>query len=183
MKVGIDAIQFDVPKLFLPIATLAINRAIEPEKLTKGLGLQKMSFLDINQDIITLGANAAVKLIEQENCNLAEIAKIYVGTESGVDNSKPVASYLLNLLETKFGEKTLQNCDVVDLTFACIGAVDALQTCVDYIRLNPTKKAIVIATDNAKYDLNSTGEYTQGAGAIAMLISTNPKIIAFSNLK
>ena len=41
-------------------------------------------------------------------------------------------------------------------------------------------KAIVIATDNAKYDLNSTGEYTQGAGAIAMLITSNPKIIAFS---
>ena len=68
---------------------------------------------------------------------------------------------------------------MVDLTFACIGAVDALQTCVDYIRLHPTKKAIVIATDNAKYDLNSTGEYTQGAGAIAMLISANPKILAF----
>ena len=43
MKVGIDAIQFDIPKLFLPIETLAINRNIEADKLTKGLGLQKMS--------------------------------------------------------------------------------------------------------------------------------------------
>lgn len=180
MKVGIDAIQFDIPKLYLPISTLATHRAIEPDKLIKGLGLQKMSFLDVNQDVITLGANAVFKLIEQENINLASIAKIYIGTESGVDNSKPVASYILNLIESKFGENSLQNCDVVDLTFACIGAVDALQTCVDYIRLNPTKKAIVIATDNAKYDLNSTGEYTQGAGAIAMLISVNPKIIDFS---
>lgn len=180
MKVGIDAIQFDIPKLYLPISTLANHRAIEPDKLIKGLGLQKMSFLDVNQDVITLGANAVFKLIEQENINLASIAKIYIGTESGVDNSKPVASYILNLIESKFGENSLQNCDVVDLTFACIGAVDALQTCVDYIRLNPTKKAIVIATDNAKYDLNSTGEYTQGAGAIAMLISVNPKIIDFS---
>ena len=33
------------------------------------------------------------------------------------------------------------------MTFACIGAVDALQTCLDFIRLNPNKKAIVIATD------------------------------------
>jgi hydroxymethylglutaryl-CoA synthase len=38
-----------------------------------------------------------------------------------------------------------------------------MQNCLDFIRLNPTKKAIV-ATDFAKYDLNSTGEYTQGAG-------------------
>lgn len=180
MKVGIDAIQFDVPNLFLPIATLANQRNIEVEKLTKGLGLEKMSFLDVNQDIVTLGANALLKLIKQENLNLSEISKIYVGTESGFDNSKPVASYILNLIEQKLGSNTLQNCDVVDLTFACIGAVDALQTCVDYIRLHPAKKAIVIATDNAKYDLNSTGEYTQGAGAIAMLISANPKILAFS---
>ena len=67
------------------------------------------------------------------------------------------------------------------MTFACIGAVDALQTTLDFIRLNPTKKAIVVATDNAKYDLNSSGEYTQGAGAIAMLITANPRLLAFSN--
>ncbi|MDP5097724.1 MAG: hydroxymethylglutaryl-CoA synthase, partial [Flavobacterium sp.] len=88
MKVGIDAIQFDIPKIYLPISVLAQQRNIEAEKLTKGLGLQKMSFLDVYQDVITLGANAVVKLIEQENLNLSEIAKIYVGTESGVDSSK-----------------------------------------------------------------------------------------------
>ena len=113
MKVGIDAIQFDIPKLYLPISTLAAHIAIEPNKLIKGLGLQKMSFLDVNQDVITLGANAVFKLIEQENINLASIAKIYIGTESGVDNSKPVASYILNLIESKFGENSLQNCDAL----------------------------------------------------------------------
>jgi len=46
--------------------------------------------------------------------------------------------------------------------------------------LHPTKKAMVIASDNAKYDLNSTGEYTQGAGAIAMLITANPRVLSFS---
>jgi hydroxymethylglutaryl-CoA synthase len=55
-----------------------------------------------------------------------------------------------------------------------------MQNCLDFIRLNPTKKAIV-ATDFAKYDLNSTGEYTQGAGALAMLLTANPRIIAFEN--
>jgi hydroxymethylglutaryl-CoA synthase len=180
MTVGIDAIQFDVPKLYLPIPELAEQRNIEPDKLTKGLGLQKMSILDVSQDVITLGANALLKLIQQEQLQLDEIAKIYVGTESGVDNSKPVASYIIELIENKLGNKAFQHCDVVDLTFACIGAVDALQNCVDFIRLHPTKKAIVIATDFAKYDLNSTGEYTQGAGAVAMVVAANPKIIAFS---
>lgn len=181
MEVGIDAIQFDIPKLYLSIQELAKNRNIEADKLTKGLGLHKMSFLDVQQDVITMGANALLKLLEQESINPTEIAKIYVGTESGVDNSKPIASYLISLIEQKLGANVFQNCDVVDLTFACIGAVDALQSCVDYIRLNPSKKAIVIATDFAKYDLNSTGEYTQGAGAIAMLVTSNPRIIGLSN--
>ncbi|MBA4154211.1 hydroxymethylglutaryl-CoA synthase [Flavobacterium sp.] len=181
MNVGIDSISFDIPKIYLPISTLAIHRGIEPEKLTKGLGLQKMSFPDVNQDVVTFAANAALKLIQQEDCNPRTISRIYIGSESGVDSSKPIASYVLNLLENKLGQGSFRNCDVVDMTFACIGAVDALQNCLDYVRLNPTKKAIVIATDNAKYDLNSTGEYTQGAGAIAMLITSNPRILSFSN--
>ena len=180
MKVGIDSISFDIPKIHLPIKTLAENRKIEPEKLIKGLGLTKMSFIDIHQDIVTLASNAVLKLINLEKLNPKEIARIYVGTESGVDSSKPIGSYIISLLETQFGEASFRNCDVVDLTFACIGAVDALQTTLDFIRLNPTKKAIVVATDNAKYDLNSTGEYTQGAGSIAMLVTANPRILSFN---
>ena len=181
MKVGIDSMAFDIPKLYLPIKSLAENRNIEPDKLTNGLGIHKISFLDVHQDIVTMASNAALKLMQQENLKPAEINRIFVGTESGIDSSKPVGSFVLSNLEMIFGERSFKNCDVVDLTFACIGAVDALQNCVDYIRLNPSKKALVIATDNAKYDLNSTGEYTQGAGSIAMLITSNPRILHFSN--
>ncbi|AWM12506.1 hydroxymethylglutaryl-CoA synthase [Flavobacterium sediminis] len=181
MKVGIDAIQFDIPKIFLPIEILAEKRNIEPAKLIKGLGLQQMSFLDVHQDTVTLAANALYKLIRQENIALSSISRIYVGTESAVDNSKPIGSYLVQLIEKELGERALKNCDVVDLTFACIGGVDALQNCLDFVRLNPNKKAIVITTDNAKYDLDSTGEYTQGAGAIAMLITANPRILSFES--
>ncbi|MDD2674540.1 MAG: hydroxymethylglutaryl-CoA synthase [Flavobacterium sp.] len=181
MKTGIDAISFDVAKIHLPINTLAKARNIEPEKLEKGLGLIKMTLPDIHQDTVVFGANALTKLISDNNINLNEIARIYVGTESAIDSSKPISSFLIALMEQKFGENTLSECDVVDFTFACIGGVDAMQNCIDFITLNPTKKAIVVTTDFAKYDLNSTGEYTQGAGALAMLITSNPRIIAFEN--
>lgn len=179
MQVGLDSIAFHISKLYLPITTLAENRGIEAEKLSKGLGLQKMSFLDVHEDVVSLASNAALKLINQENLIPSDIHRIYIGTESGVDSSKPIGSFVLSLLERKFGEKSMEHCDVVDLTFACIGAVDALQNCLDFVRLNPAKKALVIASDNAKYDLNSSGEYTQGAGAIAMLITANPRILCF----
>jgi hydroxymethylglutaryl-CoA synthase len=179
MNFGIDAIAFDVAKIHLPINTLAKARNIEPEKLEKGLGLLKMTLPDVHQDTVVFGANALTKLIINSNVNIEDIARIYVGTESAIDSSKPIASFLVSLMEQKFGENTLSECDVVDFTFACIGGVDAMQNCIDFVRLNPTKKAIVVTTDIAKYDLNSTGEYTQGAGAVALLISSNPKIIAF----
>lgn len=180
MKVGLDSIAFDLSNLYLPISTLAENRNIEADKLTKGLGLHSMGFLDVHQDVVTMASNAALKLIKQEALDPSEIHRIFVGSESGVDSSKPIGSYVLSLLETQFGAGSLEHCDVVDLTFACIGGVDALQNCLDFVRLNPLKKAIVIATDHAKYDMNSTGEYTQGAGAIAMLITANPRILSFS---
>lgn len=181
MKTGIDAISFDVAKIHLPIQTLAKARNIEPEKLEKGLGLIKMTLPDTHQDVVVFGANALTKLILQNNINLNEIDRIYVGTESAIDSSKPISSFLIALMEQKFGANNLSECDVVDFTFACIGGVDALQNCIDFVTLNPTKKAIVVTTDFAKYDLNSTGEYTQGAGALAILITANPRIIAFEN--
>ena len=182
MNPGIDAISFDVAKIHLPIQSLAKARNIEPEKLEKGLGLIKMTLPDVHQDTVVFGANALTKLILDYKIDLSEIARIYVGTESAIDSSKPISSFLIALMEQKFGENSLAECDVVDFTFACIGGVDALQNCIDFITLNPSKKAIVVTTDFAKYDLNSTGEYTQGAGALAMLITSNPRIIAFENL-
>ena len=181
MRTGIDAIAFDVAKIHLSIQTLAKARNIEPEKLEKGLGLINMTLPDSHQDTVVFGANALTKLVLENEIDLSEISRIYVGTESGIDNSKPIASFLIALMEQKFGENILAECDAVDFTFACIGGVDALQNCLDFIRLNPDKKAIVVTTDIAKYDLNSTGEYTQGAGALAMLVASNPRIIAFDN--
>jgi hydroxymethylglutaryl-CoA synthase len=181
MKTGIDAIAFDVAKLHLPIKTLAKNRNIDAEKLEKGLGLIKMTLPDVHQDVVVFGANALTKLIEENQINPKEIARIYVGTESGIDSSKPISSFLIGLMEQKYGANSFSECDAVDFTFACIGGVDALQNCIDFVRLHPNKKAIVVTTDFAKYDLNSSGEYTQGAGAMALLIAKNPRIIAFEN--
>ncbi|KVV13253.1 hydroxymethylglutaryl-CoA synthase family protein [Flavobacterium sp. TAB 87] len=182
MKTGIEAIAFDVAKIHLPIQTLANARNIEAEKLEKGLGLLRMTLPDLHQDVVVFGANALTKLIDEHNIDLNEISRIYVGTESAVDSSKPIGSYLITLMEQKYGAGVLETCDVVDFTFACIAGVDALQNCLDFIQLHPTKKAIVVTTDFAKYDLNSTGEYTQGAGALAILVSANPKIIAINNV-
>ena len=185
MKYGIEAASIYVPHIYLPIKDLAIQRNIDPDKLEIGLGLKKMSVLDVHEDTATIAANALLKLITDFDINPTEIGRIYLGTESALDGAKPTATYAVQLVESvlasQFGERPFKHTDVVDMTFACVGGVDAMHNSIDYVRVNPAKKAIVIAADYAKYGLESTGEYTQGAGAVAMLISNQPDLIAFDN--
>lgn len=177
MNTGISHISFDIPKLFLNIDDFSKYRKINAEKLKKGLGIHKMAFLDRHEDTATLAANALLKLFKQNEIDPESINRIYLGTESALDSSKPTSTYAVEMVEQVFGKRVFKHTDVVDMTFACIGAVDVLHNALDYIRSNPNNKAIVIASDFAKYDLNSPGEYTQGAGAVAMLIETYPKLL------
>jgi hydroxymethylglutaryl-CoA synthase len=57
----------------------------------------------------------------------------------------------------------------------------ALHDNANWIRAeeNNGKAAIVIVSDIAKYDLGSAGEYTQGAGAVALLIKEEPRLMRF----
>lgn len=184
-KVGIDAMAFYVPNLYVSMDTLAEARGIEAEKLKKGLGLQKMALPDVGEDAATFAANALLNLIEQNQLDPNSIGRVYLGTESAVDGSKPTATYAVEIVENHlaetFGKRSFKNCDIVDMTFACVGGVDAMHNSIDWVKQDPTRKAVVIASDLSKYDLNSTGEYTQGAGAVAVLISHNPSIISFDD--
>lgn len=186
MIYGIEAASFHVPSLYLEIKDLAEKRNIEPAKLEKGLGLHKMAFPDVHEDSATFAAEALLKLIRDYNLNPKEISRIYLGTESALDAAKPTATYAMQMveavLEKDFGARCFKNCDVVDMTFACVGAVDALQNCLDFCRANPGKKAVVIASDYAKYELESSGEYTQGGGAVALLLSDNPQLLEIENV-
>ncbi len=185
-SVGIDAIDYYIPNLFVDMQDLSLARDIPYEKLSQGLGLKKMSIPDSNEDTASLAANALLELITKNKINPSEIGRIYLGTETGLDSSKPISSYVIeiveDLLSEKFGSRSFKNCDIVDLTFACIGGVDALENCIDWVKGGSKRKAIVIATDIAKYHLGSTGEYTQGAGALSLLITENPKMISISNI-
>ena len=186
MKIGIDALSFYVPSLTVPMQTLAEHRGIPYEKLSRGLGLEAMAIPDVNEDTATFAANALIQLFENNDLDPRDIGRVYLGTESALDGSKPTATYAVEVVENKlaatYGPRSFKNCDVVDMTFACIGAVDALHNSLDWVRSNPDRKAIVIASDLSKYELLSTGEYTQGAGAVAILITHNPSIIAIDDV-
>ncbi len=183
--VGIDDMALYVPSLYLPIETLAKERGISFEKLNKGLGLEKIAIPDVHEDAATMAANVVAELIERNNIKPQDIGRIYLGTESALDGAKPTATYVLEMLRRKYkstyGLDCFQNCDVVDLTFACVGGVDALHNTLDWVSRDKDRIGIVVTSDFAKYELASTGEYTQGAGAIAMLVKQNPRLLSIAD--
>ena len=51
-----------------------------------------------------------------------------------------VVEILEEVFAKQYGERCFKNCDIVDLTFACAGAVDALQNCCDWVRNGKNRK-------------------------------------------
>lgn len=186
LPIGIDDMAFYAPKLYLDIRTLAEKRNIPGEKLSHGLGLIKMSVCDVHEDAATMAAEAVAELIERNNLNPRDIGRIYLGTESALDMAKPTGTYAVEMLAQRYAERhgadCFRHCDVLDMTFACIGATDALQNTLDWVAADRSRIGIVVASDIAKYELHSPGEYTQGAGAVAMLVQWNPRLLVVRRL-
>lgn len=183
--IGIDDIALHIPRLVLPMSTFAELRDLNLAKLQRGLGLEAMAVPDTHEDTATMGANAVLKVILRNGIDPSRIGRIYLGTESALDGAKPTATYILDMLTQRLaaehGPDCFRHCDVVDLTFACIGAVDALHNSLDWVARGGEEAdriAIVVFADHAKYDRGSTGEYTQGAGGGAVLIRHNPRLLA-----
>ncbi len=177
---------FYVPKLYLDIRALAEKRNIPYEKLSQGLGLHKMAVCDVHEDAATMAAEAIAELLERNQLDPRHIGRIYLGTESALDGAKPTGTYAVEMLTQRFsnryGADCFRHCDVLDMTFACIGAADALHNTLDWVNADDRNIGIVVASDVAKYELGSSGEYTQGAGAVAMLVRRNPRLLVIRNL-
>ncbi|NIM47538.1 MAG: hypothetical protein GTN40_05290 [Candidatus Aenigmarchaeota archaeon] len=155
-----------------------------PSYLARGIGAYQFGFVDGKQDPVTMGAMSFKKLIEENDLELSEIGRFYVGTESPVDNSKPNAMYIVGAVERLMGKKgEMINCTPLDLKFACAGATAGLELLAEWIETgkNRGKYGVVIATDVATYPLESREEVTQGAGSVAMLVKENPRLIALEN--
>lgn len=180
-KVGIDDITIYVPPLYLDYKDFAEARHLDPGKLEHGLGVRQMAIADSDQDPACMAANACLRLLEKNNLKPSEIGRLYLATESSVDESKAMNSYVIGMLEQIYGDGSFSHCGGIECKFACVSGSYAIYDNTNWIRAmeNDEKAAIVIVSDVAKYEMGSSGEYTQGAGAVAMLIKEDPRIIAF----
>jgi hydroxymethylglutaryl-CoA synthase len=134
-----------------------------------------MAVAACHEDPVALAANAARRLFIKAGVSPATVGMCVVGTESAVDHSKPISAYLHRLLELP------ERCRVYEAKHACFGGTAGLMAAIDWIASGAARgrNALIICTDIARYALKSPGEPTQGAGAVAMLISENPRLVSF----
>ena len=172
-RVGIEAIAIAVPQRYLDIEDLAIARGIAPAKYTVGLGASEMAVADPGEDTVALAATAAARLLRMPNVDASKIGMLVVGTETGVDHSKPVASFVQGLLDLPRTMRTF------DTQHACYGGTAALMAACDWIASGSAdgRTALVICSDIARYGLKTAGEPTQGGAAVAMLVSSRPEVL------
>ena len=173
MRIGIYKMAFATTNDYLDLVELAKERSVDPNKFTIGIGQDLQAVVPPTQDIVTLGATAAKKLLTPELEK--NISTVIVATESGIDNSKASAIYIKRLLGLSDFTRT------VEMKEACYSATAAIQFAKGVVALNPQETVLVIAADIARYGLNTPGEVTQGAGAVAMLISQNPHILTLED--
>lgn len=173
MNIGIDKLNFFTPQMYVDMEDLAEVRGVEPAKFTIGLGQTQQAVAPLTQDPVSMAANAAWPMLTEED--KAAIDFVIVGSESAIDQSKAMAVYVHHLLNINPFARS------IEMKEACYGATVGLQTAVSHVSRHPESKVLVIATDIARYGLKTSGESTQGAGAVAMLISKDPSIAVIND--
>lgn len=170
MKIGIDKMSFFTSPTYVDMVELANARDVDPNKYLIGIGQEKMAIATESYDIVAMATNAANQILTKEDKE--QIDMVIFATESGVDHSKSAATWVHDLLGIQPYAR------VIELKQACYSATAGIQSALAHIALKPESKVLVLASDIAKYGLNTGGEPTQGAGAVAMLLSADPSILA-----
>ncbi len=170
---GISALGMAIPQYALPLTEFAKIRAVNPTQYTESLGCQVMSLCASDEDVTTLAIKAAQRALENWHGSIEDIGLLIVATETAPDMSRPLSSWVMSALELK------GNIRSYEIKHACYAGTAAVRQALEW-QLSGNAKgkaALVIAADVALYAPGHSGEPTQGAGAVAMVIAT-PDIAA-----
>ncbi len=174
MGVGIEAMNIYVGRSFLDVRQLFQVRGLDMKRFSNLLMLQKSVNLPW-EDTVTNAVNAAKPLLDrlsEDEKNRIEL--VIVGTESGLDFGKSISTYIQDYLALS------RRCRSFEVKHACYGGTAALQMAASFAAASPIPglKALVIATDATSGPARMTyWEPSQGAGAVAMLVSAQPEVL------
>ncbi|WP_256679948.1 type I polyketide synthase [Pseudomonas sp. Q1] len=171
-SVGIQAMELYFPNHMALQADMERHNDCEG-KYTVGLGQEAVTFCGDNEDAVSMSLTAVQRLMERYGIDWSQIGRLEVGTESQVDRSKSIKSYLMQLFEDH------GNCNIegVDTYNACYGGTSALFNTVAWCQSEAWdgRLGLVVCVDIA--DLNADQSYLNGAAAVAMLVGPNAALV------
>ena len=130
--------------------------------------------------VYTMAATAVLRLIDQYDVDPTRIKFLGLGTESSTDNSAGaiiVKGMVDQALEAQGKPTIARSCEVPEFKHACLGGVYGMKGAIRQLAFDGAGgQAIVVCADIAEYARGSSGEPTQGAGAVAMLLEEDPKL-------
>lgn len=172
---GIEALNVYCGLAQIPIPVLFEGRGLDPARLTN-LDMESKSVAIPFEDPVSNAVNAAKPIVDalgDEERDRIEL--VLTSTESGVDYSKSITSYIHDHLGLS------RHCRLLEVKQACYAATGALQLATGYLaaQVSPGGKALVIATDVALVDEHALyAEPATGHGAAALLLGDEPEILA-----
>ena len=177
--IGISGLAVYIPPFRVDLQEWCAWSGANPDKISDVVG-SGFRLPGPQHSVYTMAANAVLQLIERYEVNPEEVRFLALGTESSTDNSAGavIAKGMVDDALRQQGKAPLsRNCEVPEFKHACLGGIYALKNAVRFLNTDGAdSKAIVVCSDIALYEPGSSGEPTQGAGAVAMLLEANPKI-------
>ncbi|WP_433498373.1 hydroxymethylglutaryl-CoA synthase family protein [Sphaerimonospora sp. CA-214678] len=170
--VGIESINAYVGRTSLSVRRLFQARDLEMRRFGN-LMMERKSVNLPCEDPVTNAVNAAKPLVDElTEAERERMELVIVGTESGLDFGKPISTYIHHHLGLS------RRCRSFEVKHACYGGTAALQSAAALVAGTPGARALVIATDAASVAARNTyWEPSQGAGAVAMIVSDRPDVL------
>ncbi|CAO2827206.1 unnamed protein product [Amaranthus hypochondriacus] len=179
-NVGILAMEIYFPPTCVQQEALEVHDGASKGKYTIGLGQDCMAFCTEVEDIISMSLTAVTSLLEKYNVDPKQIGRLEVGSETVLDKSKSIKTFLMQVFE-EHGNTDIEG---VDSTNACYGGTAALFNCVNWVESSSWdgRYGLVVCTDSAVY-AEGPARPTGGAAAIAMLVGPDAPITFESKLR
>jgi hydroxymethylglutaryl-CoA synthase len=178
--VGISGMSLYVPPLCVNLEDWCAWTGQPWEKVRNVVG-ESFRYPAPDENVYTMAATAVLRLIEAYDIDPRQVGFLALGTESSTDNAAGaiiVRGMLDRALEERGRPRLARDCEVPEYKHACLGGIYALKGAVRYLRCDGAgRKAIVVCGDVAEYERGSSGEQTQGAGAVAMLVDEDARLV------
>ena len=178
---GVSATSVYVPPFRVPLEAWCEWTGNSWDKISAVVG-RSFRVPGRHENVYTMAANAVLKLIRDNGVDPARVGFLGLGTESSTDNAAGaviVRGMVDRALEALGLPRLSRNLEVPEFKHACLGGVYALKSALRYAACDGRERlAIVVSADVAEYERGSSGEQTQGAGAVALLVERTPRLFA-----